>query len=181
MKICPKCHAEYDDGVMFCKNCGEKLENNVKTANEAKEETVPISGKRKCNLLSKENLFSTVGRRGRKDYFLIGLFWGIVFAVVGMIFSALHIPDKIGDSIVTICSLYPAYCNNVMRLHDLNKDKTWAIVLLVAGLFSNVSLLFIGSVGASAIFLFICVLVGLYMLFVKGTDGPNQYGEDPLK
>ena len=133
------------------------------------------------SLISKENLFTTIGRRCRKDYFLISLFWGVIFSIVGAILGLCFIPQKTISMLVSLCSLYPNYCNNVMRLHDLDKDNGWAIVILVCGLCLNISISFIGSMGVSAGLLLVCLVVGLYMLFVKGTTGPNKCGEDPLK
>ena len=202
MKICPKCNSECNDEAMFCQQCGsalvakpepakEEFNGEVNQSEEMKHEdfagekefvatTMPEPKERK-KLLSKANLFSREGRRARKEYFLISVFWAIFFMVFSFIFSAIGLSDKIGDTIIAIASLYPSYCNNVMRLHDLNKDHAWAVVILVAGLASNFSIVFIGSVLPSAILFTACLIVGLYMLFVKGTDGPNKYGEDPLR
>ena len=202
MKICPKCKTEANNEAVFCQQCGSSLETKPEPATEEfkgeenhiedmkqedfageKEfsEMTMAGQQKKKNLLSKENLFSKEGRRARKEYFLISLFWGILFMVLSLIFTAIGLSNKIGDTIIALASLYPSYCNNVMRLHDLNKDHAWAVVILVAGLCSNVSMLFIGSIATSAVMFFVCFIVSLYMLFFKGTDGPNKYGEDPLK
>ena len=48
---------------------------------------------------------------------------------------------------------------NVRRLHDLNRNGLWLLLTLVP---------------LVNFFFFIC------LCFVKGTNGPNQYGPDPL-
>ncbi len=47
----------------------------------------------------------------------------------------------------------------VRRLHDLNKSGWFALILLIP---------------------FVNFLFSLYLWLEKGTDGPNQYGADPL-
>ena len=48
----------------------------------------------------------------------------------------------------------------VRRLHDLDKSGWWMLLLIVP-----------------LVNLFFC----LYLLFFKGTEGPNEYGDDPLQ
>ena len=49
---------------------------------------------------------------------------------------------------------------DVRRLHDLDLSGWWMLLMLVP---------------------LVNFFFALYMLFFKGTDGPNQYGEDPLQ
>lgn len=46
------------------------------------------------------------------------------------------------------------------RLHDLDKSGWWMLLLCVP---------------------LVNILFYIYILFFKGTEGPNQYGEDPLQ
>jgi len=46
------------------------------------------------------------------------------------------------------------------RLHDLDKSGWWMLLLFVP---------------------LVNILFYIYILFFKGTEGPNQYGEDPLQ
>ena len=61
--------------------------------------------------------------------------------------------------ISSIMMIWGSICLGVKRLHDLNKSG-WFI------LFSFIPI--------------ISFLLGIYMLFFKGTDGENQFGKDPL-
>lgn len=48
----------------------------------------------------------------------------------------------------------------VRRLHDLDKSGWWMLLLCVP---------------------LVNILFYIYILFFKGTEGPSQYGEDPLQ
>ena len=38
MKFCPKCNKEYDDELVFCFQCGEKLQQKVEIVEEVIEQ-----------------------------------------------------------------------------------------------------------------------------------------------
>lgn len=48
----------------------------------------------------------------------------------------------------------------IQRCHDLNKSGWFYLVLVIP---------------------VIGIIFALYLLFAKGTEGPNQYGPDPLQ
>jgi len=62
--------------------------------------------------------------------------------------------------IVFIFYMVGSYMLIIRRLHDLNKSGWFCLIALVP---------------------YINILFSIYVLFFKGTDGPNQYGEDPLQ
>lgn len=105
--------------------------------------------------------FSLKGRLNRKPYF----FGNIVISLISTLFS--FIMDK-SDSmliallgmVIGIAVIAGSISLLVKRLHDLDKGGLWALIMLIP---------------------IVNFFFGLYLLFAKGTDGYNQYGEDPLK
>ena len=68
--------------------------------------------------------------------------------------AGLVVLDLVGLALV----LWVVFCLGFKRVHDLDKPGWWAVGLLVPG--PN-------------------VLLWLYLLFMPGTVGDNDYGEDP--
>lgn len=112
--------------------------------------------------------FSTQGRIGRKHYFLHSF-----LSVFGPILAMLVILDPgrwFGGSsgltaeslacffVIVLINAAGEFCSTIRRLHDL--DRPGAHIFLLAIPIYNVYLN--------------CVL-----LFRRGTNGPNRYGEDP--
>ncbi len=85
--------------------------------------------------------------------FIAGFIIGLLMAVLG---------DTIGSILMLILYviiIVPLLAVGVRRLHDLDKSGWWMLISLIP------------------------ILGGLYLLYLfvqKGTDGPNQYGSDPL-
>ena len=77
--------------------------------------------------------------------------------------------------------------NASKRLHDIDKPTSWAVIL---GIFDFICGFIIGVVEASVsgvgafntVMLSIAIpfIPRLILLCIKGTEGPNQYGPDPL-
>ena len=114
----------------------------------------------------KELLFSFEGRIGRKTWWLATL--GIVVAVivVQVLMVALAAMSETAGMIGAILALVvclgllvPMLALNVKRWHDLDKSG-WFLLL---GFVPIVNL-------------YALVMTG----FIRGTEGRNQYGEDPI-
>jgi uncharacterized membrane protein YhaH (DUF805 family) len=103
------------------------------------------------------NIFSTEGRIGRLVYFL----WLLALIVIASVVMAIFSMDVNSGAYVLVgiplalLSVFPA----VRRLHDLNKSE-WLFLL------SFIPLVNLGF--------------GLYLLFAKGTQGANRYGDPPV-
>lgn len=80
------------------------------------------------------------------------------------------------ESIIGLCYLLVSYFLDVRRLHDIGKDSTIAKVILGTGLLS----LFESLGGLADIAQLVSAVGSLYLFFTPGTQGPNQYGADPL-
>lgn len=117
----------------------------------------------------KEKYFSFDGRLNRQTYIvrgllllLIGFVMALAFGLVIGIFSN----DPTGKSAESIGNLVGIVIGlmslslTVRRCHDLDKSGWWALLCLIP---------------------FVNIIFSIYLLFFKGTDGANRYGEDPLR
>jgi uncharacterized membrane protein YhaH (DUF805 family) len=116
----------------------------------------------------KESLLSTYGRLNRQSYVLRLI--GINVVVIGVAYAAGYaLGMTMGESAVEIAPIVGlaigiagtvvAAFQAVKRFHDLDRPGThfWLLLIPIYGLY-----------------------IGLVLLFKKGTDGPNQFGNDPL-
>ena len=181
MKQCPACKKAYDDNTMFCKECGVALGNVVKSnvqqeffsnngiyegsdaniVRKPQQKYVPDKGIKKM-------FFSTQGRLNRKRYILRGLVIGAATSVGSMIATSLVTGALLSESttmlivsallvlLMIILPVVSGFMLAVRRWHDLNKPGILALTNIL-------------------------ILPGLYVLFAKGTEGPNKYGPDPLE
>jgi uncharacterized membrane protein YhaH (DUF805 family) len=118
-------------------------------------------------------------------------------AVQGMMTGALQASGW-GSLILFLLFAYPIYCISIKRRHDKNNKGTdvigylalTALLLLVQALGLGFSVAVVNGAAVpmpSMIYMvlsFVTLVYAIYMLvvlgFLKGTDGPNQYGPDPL-
>ena len=106
-------------------------------------------------------------RLNRKRYIMRGLALIAGITVFGIVLTTILVVAGVNEStIATISSLIgfagavPAFMLVIRRLHDLDRPTWWII-----GNFIPV----------------VNIAMSLYLLFAKGTVGPNQYGPDPLE
>ena len=141
----------------------------------------------------KSKFFRFDNRLNRKRYIIRSLSLLVVvlvlLTVLGVILYMLSGKSynttslTIGKLIAAIL-LIPSYSLIIRRLHDLNRPGWWCapifintiIKMFLKGTQSSALLSIIGGLIALASF-----IVSVYILFFKGTDGPNQYGPDPLE
>ncbi|SKC71944.1 DUF805 domain-containing protein [Maledivibacter halophilus] len=104
--------------------------------------------------------FTFKGRINRAKYIWIPFLIGIL----AVIFQAIFIStESIGLLLVvillSIASTVLGICLTVQRLHDIERPGThyWLLLIPIYNIY-----------------------LGLLLLFKKGTDGPNEYGENPL-
>lgn len=106
----------------------------------------------------KRKYFISVGRLDRGSYFLRYFLVLILFFVFSGITST-GIGAIIGFPVAMACTV-AAIMLQIRRCHDLGWSG-WAVVV---GLIPGVNIIF-----------------ALILFFMKGTDGPNKYGPDPLR
>ena len=137
-----------------------------------------------------KNLLTTEGRHGRQKYLFVSLFWCFLYSVLDYVlkeaFGGKPVSDyflkevfagkmvslyTIGHGCLYIAYVYAFFCNAAKRFHDLNKSTRWAaafcFIPILLGIYNR-------KLGVSTI-----ILLNIYPQFFKGTEGPNQYGDEP--
>jgi uncharacterized membrane protein YhaH (DUF805 family) len=110
------------------------------------------------------DLFKTEGRANRAWYLwhillddlaiVTGvLLFGLLTVITG---SLLFILPAIG---VGVAGLWAGVCVTIKRLHDLGRPA-WHWLLFIVPLYN--------------------IYLGIVLVFQRGTDGPNEFGPDPL-
>jgi uncharacterized membrane protein YhaH (DUF805 family) len=126
-----------------------------------------------------EVLFSFKGRISRSEYWLKGFLILLPFYMLNGILS--YVGSTVFDTdlansgaakwnvamilslLLTVLSLWPHLAVIVKRWHDRNRSAWWLLTLLIP---------IVNWITA------IWILIEVW--FVKGTDGPNRFGQDPL-
>lgn len=132
-----------------------------------------------AKVFSKLGLFSMRGRRNRKPYFFMNF---LISSIENVIIKAAN-PNSDVVLIVTILisiTSYLLFINTAKRLQDLNYPGWFAIIVCIP------NLIYLFSTTAISPHLFnlmalVLIPLHLYILFKKGTSGPNFYGPDPLE
>ncbi|WP_432664158.1 DUF805 domain-containing protein [Wukongibacter baidiensis] len=104
--------------------------------------------------------FSFEGRINRARYFLIPLLVGIV--AIPLRLTAIYTESMLlvmVNFLVSLVIFALQLCVTIQRLHDIERPGIHYLFLLIP-LYN--------------------IYFALVLLFKKGTDGPNEYGEDPL-
>ena len=104
-----------------------------------------------------QSIFS--GRYNRAKYIKITLLVAIPIAVVAVIASELEYAGNFFISPLHLVAFVALSPITIKRLHDVDMPDWCYLLFLVPG--AN-------------------IILGLYLLFKKGTQGPNKYGPDPL-
>lgn len=103
------------------------------------------------------------GRASRSEFWFFTLFLvlaTVVSTIIDIMILNYH-PDDLGPLylIVTVITLIPAIAAAARRLHDVNHSGWWQLLILTI----------------------IAIPIYLYWVIIKGTDGENNYGPDPIK
>lgn len=141
-------------------------------------------------------LFSFQGRLNRAKYWLVALIYlavSIVCFAIGLgISSAISSPGALTSYllvaifvIVSLLAIWSSVAVGIKRLHDRDQSGWWMLVFW--GVNTIVSLLqkaaatpsskFILGIGSLAVTVWIIVELGC----LRGTQGPNRFGSDPLE
>lgn len=153
-----------------------------------------------------QRFFSFDGRLNRWEYFKRVLQLWLISIVINLVFGSVLGVSTIADS----CGGMFGYSHSLIsyfwglistvsaisliarRLHDLNLSGWWQLIFVVPFSFVVLPILLFsmglmamgfGLSGMISIFLVALISIGfnLYVLFGKGTTGPNDYGPDPLE
>lgn len=104
-------------------------------------------------------------RLNRKRYiFRSFALWAAVMILstaVGLIATFLKIGAvSILIYVISLAAVIPGFMLVIRRLHDLDRPAWWCVGCIIP---------------------LVNMALAIYLLFFKGTDGPNQYGPDPLE
>ena len=111
-------------------------------------------------VIKRKILLTFRGRLSRLRYFLssfLSFFATVVIVVVAVLAS--HELIKLFAALAVIYLVVVEFSAAARRFHDLNKSGLWFMLLSIP---------------------IVNVFVGFYLLFKKGTEGPNRFGPDPL-
>ncbi|WP_304270312.1 DUF805 domain-containing protein [Phascolarctobacterium succinatutens] len=115
----------------------------------------------------KELFFTSEGRLNRKSYiyrsFFLSFVLGIIQGILELATAAIEALELLFAVLLLVLCIFGFVAGIMMlarRLHDLDKSGWWMLLLFVP---------------------LVNILFYIYILFFKGTEGPNQYGEDPLQ
>ena len=106
------------------------------------------------------------GRASRKEYWGFALFYISFFVVIGIIAGITAAAMGGGEWVIWISSILslllviPSLAVYIRRLHDTDHSAWWLFIAFVP---------------------IIGVIVLLYFLVIKGTEGTNRFGPDPLE
>ncbi len=173
--LCPKCNQSVGENDGFCSHCGcslaecrqaEQTANAISAKNGAiGNRTMDMAKARnyKKEETFKERFFNADGRLNRKPYIIRVLILNLV-ALCIEVFSILTGLDAAAGGFVKFVQLIfvgvPGVMLMIRRLHDLNRTG-WLWIFSVIP--------------------FINLALFVYVLFFKGTTGPNRFGPDPLE
>ena len=103
------------------------------------------------------------GRASRSEYWWFQLFLLIIGTVGGIadiiIFETIYGEKGPINIVLMLATILPSICVAVRRLHDVNRSGWWMFIALTC-------------VGIIPLIIWVCS---------KGTDGPNDFGDDPLQ
>ncbi len=91
------------------------------------------------------------------------------------------------SAVVTALVAWPSIATSIRRFHDLNMTGWWAALMIPLYWLPDFTAYFNKSLVEQAVIIgwaicaFVCVLLGLAQLFVRGTIGPNRFGHDPIE
>jgi uncharacterized membrane protein YhaH (DUF805 family) len=171
--LCPFCKAPLGAGAVLCVKCGYHLERRTKLAVDVQPtmtvvrdpanpyrspptELGPSQPRERSGLRS---LFSASGRIPRWQWWLYQVGFFVFIVVTGNLLKAQLVPE--GFLVVSIWVYLGFFVlAQIKRWHDMDSSGWWVLINFVP----------LGS-------LYTFIVLG----FVRGTDGPNQFGPDPLE
>lgn len=103
------------------------------------------------------------GRLPRLKFFLLSL---AVSIVTGIILAAANGREFYGtgnlsglQAVIILLSIYPHAILGIKRLHDLDRSGWWYLLCLIP---------------------LVNIIMAIYLLFFKGSEGANRFGNNPL-
>lgn len=112
-----------------------------------------------AEVLTKDFLLTWEGRINRQRFWAYFLVYLAAYIVVSLVESVIGL-SGILSTLFILATLFSSICVAIKRWHDVDKSGWWALIGLIPLVGGIIALVFNG--------------------FIKGTSGPNRFGEDPL-
>jgi uncharacterized membrane protein YhaH (DUF805 family) len=112
-----------------------------------------------AEVLTKEFLTTWEGRINRQRFWAYFLVYVAALMVVTLVENLIGL-GGILSTLFILAALFPSICVAIKRWHDVDKSGWWVLIGLIPLVGGIIALVFNG--------------------FIKGTDGPNRFGDDPL-
>ncbi len=126
------------------------------------------------------------GRAPRSEYW-----WWVLFSFLGnlglgildgLIFGFAEDDPAMLAGLFGLATILPSIAVTARRLHDVNRSGWWQVapygmIIAAAVLAAMGAFILLWAAGITALVLLVALLVWLIR---KGTDGPNDFGPDPL-
>ena len=145
-----------------------------------------------------DDLFSPHGRLNRAKYLLYVVVSAailiVLVAVISIVFArqlydprgGFNFPPGVlvGVGVIYIVLLIVGIFVGIKRLHDRNKSGWWLLLFYLVPMVCSWISAILSRNGIGALFALASLIVWIWALvelgFLRGTAGPNRYGEDPL-
>lgn len=98
------------------------------------------------------------GRANRQKYWMFYLFYVIFYILLGLAGAIVGV-DAALASLFALASIIPSLAIGARRLHDTDRSGWWQLIILIP---------------------ILGVIVLIFFLVQKGTQGENRFGADPL-
>lgn len=130
-----------------------------------------------------KNPCSIKGRSSRKEYTVFLLSYFIVFyCLYFLTLQEIHVVITILTFLFLLITAVVSFCLNIRRLHDINISGWWHLFYII--ITSLIYFYFVGkddgfSIRTKVIEYGSFALMEMFLIFTKGTQGANRYGEPP--
>lgn len=141
-------------------------------------------------------LFSPHGRLNRAKYWIYVVvsfaIMTVLVAVVSLFWArqlydprgGFAFPPLVGFGLVYLVLLIVGIFVGIKRLHDRDKSGWWLLLFYLVPIVCSWISAILSRNGIGALFALASLIVSIWTLvelgFLRGTAGPNHYGEDPL-
>lgn len=112
-----------------------------------------------------DNYFTYKGRLARKPFIIRTIIFYLIIALIYLLIAKYNLDEIIFSYVFIFPILWAIFANANRRFHDIGKSSKWTWMFFFSG----------------PILPIVQIAILIYLFVKKGQDGPNQYGDDPLK
>lgn len=178
---CGYCGNSLNEGAKFCPYCGAPVESTAKSnqnifrTEQIRPDTEPSILEQTDNKSSEisvyepdtdiKSMFMRHDNRLNRQRFILRSFGLFILgtAIMGTLLSFAELVQstliQLLTMMISLVFMISSFMLIIRRLHDLNRPGWWCIGAMLPG---------------------INIVFAIYLVLFTGTNGPNQYGPDPL-